>query len=248
VTLALGNTVLVNVTVMAKILVTVLVTTANLVDVLVGVAAVTVFTMTVSPLGTVTIGVTVDVKSVDTWNVRVEVLVTVVVVSVTGVGSVRVITLLSGARFTFAARRAARFSWKLRLLYGMERPLKRKCASTGAGAAERLARAEAVMPARVGFITAVLSCVRLSGTVQDGMTIIVLLITVALGIDFLIVKVFVVVTVTREGVMVRVGFSVCSSILVCPFIDIGGRSITTEGTVVVVVGKLDKIVFVIVTT
>jgi hypothetical protein len=67
------------------------------------------------------------------------------------------------------------------------------------------------MPARVGLITAFLSClVGLAGTVQDGVTDFMILMTVAVGMVLLIVKVFVVVTVTREGVMVWVGFSVCS--------------------------------------
>jgi hypothetical protein len=160
----------------------------------------------VLPLATVTAGgVTVDVRLAVTWNVRVEVVVRMVVVRVTGVGSVIVITLLSGARLTISARRAARLSWNSRLLYGIERPLKRKWASGGAGTAERFANAEAVMPARVGFMTAFLSCaVGLAGTVQDGVTDFVVLMTVAVGITLLIVKVFVVVTVTREGTMVRV--------------------------------------------
>jgi hypothetical protein len=101
------------------------VTTPNLVRLLVGVAAVIVLTTTVLPLATViTGGVTVEVRSVDTWNERVDVVVTTVVVAVMTVGSVVIITLESGARFTISAMRAARFSWNSRLLYGIERPLK----------------------------------------------------------------------------------------------------------------------------
>jgi hypothetical protein len=160
----------------------------------------------------------------------VEVVVKVVVVEVTIVGSVMVITLESGARFSIPAWRAARLSRNSRLLYGIERPLKRKWASGGAGAAERFASAEAVMPARVGLIVAFLSCfVGLVGTLQVGVTDCVVLITVAVGIVLLMVKVFVVVTVTREGVTVRVGFRVCSSILVSLFVERKGGHLPLKG-------------------
>jgi hypothetical protein len=190
-----------------------------LVKVLVGVAAVTVLTITVLPLATViTGGVTVEVTSVDVWNVRVEAVVTTVVVDVTGVGSVLKTTLLSGARFAIPAGRAARFLWRSAFLYGIERPLKLKWTFAGTGAAERFASAEAVTPARVGVITAFLSRpVGFAGTVQDAVMVFMILMTDALAFVLLTVKVFVVDTVTRDGVMVLVGFLVYCSMLVLFF-------------------------------
>jgi hypothetical protein len=121
--------------------------------------------------------------------VRVEVVVAaIVVVRVTGVGAVMVITLESGARFSIPARRAARLSRNSRLLYSIERPLMRKWISDGAGAAERFASAEAVMPARVGLMTAFLSCVvGVAGTLQDGVTFLVALMTLPVGTTLLTV-------------------------------------------------------------
>jgi hypothetical protein len=74
------------------------------------------------------------------------------------------------------------------------------------------------MPASVGLITAFLSClVGLGGTVQDGVIVFVTLITEAVAFVRSIVNIFDVVTVTRDGVMVLVGFLVCSTVLISLF-------------------------------